>query len=528
MTMFKVLLAKCPRLLPTHFPDNTESLALGYLAACLREASFDVDILDASLLDLSLEATIQSILSGNYALVGFTISDPTFLESTLKVAGLIKKHKQEIHITIGGHTPTFHAEEIISARKEIDSIIMYEGEGAILDLATALFKKEPWANISNLVSKIDGRVIMNPPRPLIKDLDSLPFPSRDLLPHLLENRPDIGVVSVSSSRGCFRNCAFCSIRAFYKTPPGPLWRSRGVSDILKEIEELHAKFEIKEIAFVDDIFFGTGENGRRRRLQLADELIKRRLGISLALAVSVKEVDEKIFSRLYDAGLRQVLLGLESASQRILDYLGKGTTPDDGVRAVNVLTKLGIDPVVSFINFTPETTIEDLRHNLDYFSGLKVIFLQGLLNRLQVYKGTDIESRLRKEGILRGDSLNPYYKIKDERVEMVYHISTKSLGKLLSIAYEIKRVERAFRLQIFLRDFEGLDCKRLLDRKKKFNDCVELILEECSKIFLHIIDHVEAADFNHVDSFINEMKGRLKISYDEWMQIINLFSEDMI
>jgi len=185
--MFHVLLAKCPRLLPTHFPDNTESLALGYLAACLREAHFNVDIIDGSLLDLSIEETAQSIQKKNYSLIGFTISDPTFIEPTIMVAEVIKNNHPNTHITIGGHTPTFHAKEIVSTFDVIDSIITHEGEGPIIDLANALSRAEPLENIPNLASKRNSRVIMNPPRPLVDDLDSLPFPSRDLLPYLLEN-----------------------------------------------------------------------------------------------------------------------------------------------------------------------------------------------------------------------------------------------------------------------------------------------------------------------------------------------------
>jgi len=524
----KILLAKCPRVLSTHFPDNTESLALGYLASSLRDANFFADILDASILNLSIEDTVKVINSKNYSLIGFTISDPTFLESTLLVSRLIKEKNPAAHITIGGHTPTFHAQEILFNYSEINSIIMYEGERPIVDLATALSEQRTWKTIPNLATRIGSEVIINPPRPLIKDLDSIPFPARDVLPQLMERRPDIGVVSVASSRGCFRNCSFCSIRAFYKEPTGPPWRTRSVSNIIQEIEELYKNFQIREIAFVDDIFFGTGEKARNQRILLADKLIKRNLPISLALAVSVKEVDEEIFSKLYDAGLRQVLLGIESSSQKILNYFSKGTTPDDGINAVGILHEIGIDPVVSFINFTPETTLQDLRDNLCYFKKLKVNFLQGLLNRLQVYKGTDIERKLKIEGILLGTPLNPYYEIKDKRVETIYHICTKSLGKFLSIAYEIKRVERAYRLQIFALEHRGRDIHLLLKRRQELAECVDLILEECSSLFNDVINFSET-NFNpqKIESYVKIMKKRLTISYEEWMQVLDLFLEDV-
>jgi len=336
------------------------------------------------------------------------------------------------------------------------------------------------------------------------------------------------VVSVSGSRGCFRKCRFCSIRAFYREPSGPPWRYRSVSNIIKEIEELYSKYKVKEVAFVDDIFFGAGEKGRQKRIQLADELISQKLPISLALAESADEIDEHVFKHLYKAGLRQVLLGLESGSQKMLDYLGKGTTTADGVRAVTILKKLGIDLTVSFINFTPETTIDDLRKNIAYFQRLKINFLQGLLNRLQVYKGTDIEKRLRKEGILHGDTLMPSYTIKDYRVESIYQTCTQTLGKYLSISYEIKRVERAFRIIIFQRSFEGKDVSDLLKKRKSFDDCVQLILKECAKIFLDIIDCAEKdISITETDSFIDELKNRLYVSYGEWINLTNLFWETL-
>ena len=307
----EVILAKCPRYYRSHFEENSESLALAYLAGALRRNGKDVNVLDGSLIGLSLSETINKILERNYDLVGFTIADPTFIESTFEVISVLRRNRIKSHITMGGHAPTFHYKEVLEMCPGLDSIVMYEGEGTIVQLVDALGQGKDWRAIKGFAYRSGNSIKCNPPRPLISDLDSLPFPARDTLPFLLEHKKETGVVSMSGGRGCYMNCGFCSIKAFYTIPEGPSWRFRSNKNIINEIEYLIRTYGVKEILFVDDVFVGPGEKNRRRIFQLADEIEKRRLEVMISISERVDNIEENLFKRLREVGLRQILLGVE-------------------------------------------------------------------------------------------------------------------------------------------------------------------------------------------------------------------------
>jgi len=235
----RVLLCKMPRYYPTYFEENSESLALGYLASYLRNNDYKVKIFDASLEGLSLETAKNNLLQycNTYhpLLIGFTISDMTYIESTIETIDFLREKGNQAHITMGGHSPTFNYKEIFQMCNRLDSIVRYEGEIAIKRLADALSEGKNWHNIPNIVyRRSKEEIIANPPFPLISDLDSLPFPTRDYLPMVINRLNPIGIVPLSASRGCYMDCGFCSIRQFYGHPKGSLWRSRSVDSIISE------------------------------------------------------------------------------------------------------------------------------------------------------------------------------------------------------------------------------------------------------------------------------------------------------
>jgi len=526
----KILLAKCPRSYYSHFEENSESLALAYLAAVLRRNDYEVDILDASLTGLSLDNTVNKILDNTYDLIGFTIADATFIESTVAVISILRKNGVKSHITMGGHTPTFHYKEILEMSPGLDSIAMYEGEQTILELVQCIKDNKNWRNVKSIAYKSKGSIKCNPPRHLIANLDDLPFPSRDTLPFILEHKRETGVVSMSGGRGCYMNCGFCSIKAFYTIPEGPSWRYRSNENIVQEMECLVQNFGIEEILFVDDVFVGPGEKNKKRILQLAEEINKRKLKVMLSISERADNIKEDIFKRLKEVGLRQILLGVESGSQEILNYFNKGITLQQIRKAIEILKKLDIDITVSFINFTPITTIDRLKKNIDFFVGLEINILQGLLNRFQIYGGTPLGKELQSEGLIKGKFPNFSYDTPDKRVDIIYKIAQKTLGTFLSTAYELKKVERALRIKLFEAEI-GKDLKEIAFLQKeraRYKNLMNKIMKEASELLLEIIKFVEskdATDKRKINKFIKEMTDISLHNYKEWLRLIQLLKE---
>lgn len=524
----RILLAKCPRAYQSHFEENSESLALAYIAAMLRNNGSEVDVLDASLIGLSLDETLNNILGKEYDLIGFSIADPTFIESTFEAISVLRRNGVKSHITMGGHAPTFHYKEVLEMCPGLDSIVMYEGEKTALELASFLKQGKEWREIRGLAYRSDDDIKYNPPRPLISDLDSLLFPARDTLPHLLQDKKETGVVSMSGGRGCYMNCGFCSIKAFYTIPEGPSWRFRSNKNIINEIEYLIRTYGVKEILFVDDVFVGPSEKNRRRIFQLADEIEKRRLKVMISISERVDNIEENLFRRLREVGLRQILLGIESGSQEILDYFNKGIRLQQIRNAVEILQRLDIDVTVAFINFTPITTLEQLRENIDFFLSLKVNILQGLLNRFQIYGGTLLEEKLQMASLVKGKFPNFSYTTPDKRVDIVYQIVQRSLGTFLSVAYELKKLERALRIRLFEAEIqERLEETALRRReRRRYERLMNKIMEEATEVLRKIIafaDMEHAYDSQEVEKFTKEVTEISTFAYKNWLSLIQFF-----
>jgi hypothetical protein len=169
------------------FKIFSESLALGYLSAFLRENFIETDIIDAYLEGMKLEDLVHKVLKKSYKVVGFTVYNAASLEWTAKAAKLIKEEKSEIHIIIGGHTPSFDYEYILQSVPEIDSVARFEGEYILLDLSRAILNREDWTTTRGLAYSNGNRIISNEPSSFFPQLDQLPFPQRDYLPYLIKN-----------------------------------------------------------------------------------------------------------------------------------------------------------------------------------------------------------------------------------------------------------------------------------------------------------------------------------------------------
>ncbi len=524
----KIILVKCSRFLKSHFSENSESLALSYLTAALRNEIFEVDVLDASVLELPFSDVVSKITEKDYGLIGFTIADPTFVEPTAETIKVLRKEGVKSHITMGGQSPTFHYREVLEMCPGLDSISMYEGEETIVELARALGRNQDWRKIRNLAYRTNGGIKFNPPRSLIAELDSLPFPARDTIPYILDHKKEEGVVSMAGGRGCPMNCGFCSIRAFYNAPGGPLWRVRSNKNIVDEIESLVHRFGIDELLMVDDVFVGPGQKNKERIFDLVDQIESRRLSIMLSVAERVDNIDREVFGRLKEIGVRNILLGIESGDQKILDRFDKGITIDQIIKAIEILQQLGIDITVSFINFTPWTTLEQLKDNIRFFAKLRINVLQGFLNRFQVYGGTPLGNQMIEAGHAQGTFPNFSYQSLDKRIDLVYEIAKKSLGTFLGTADELNKIQRKIRKKTFRAKQERRreETNILLEEKTRYVKLMTKVVDEAADLLLDIMDFASSKDSENITN-VNKYSERMVETslsiYRGWRGLMEFF-----
>ncbi|MBI2874121.1 MAG: cobalamin B12-binding domain-containing protein [Firmicutes bacterium] len=418
-----------------------ENLGLAYLAACLRERGHRVEILDASLQGLSMKALIGEIRNRTFRVLGISVLFQVSMPEAVRIAAAAREgaagggNRNRIHVTVGGHFPTFEAERLLADFPVLDSVVRGEGEETLPELVETLRSGgQNGANgegsggglegIRGLVFRRDGEVVVNPPRPLIADLDRLPFPARDLTPLAVRRgvRP-----AVLTSRGCYGLCSFCSIRAFYDSSPGKAWRGRSPAGVVDELAEL-ARMGIRSFHFNDDNFVGAGRRGAERAAAIAEEILRRGLKVGFAVSCRANDVREDLFKILKKAGLREVFLGIESGVQRVLNDLRKDVTVDENLAAVETLRKLDLRPRLGFIMFDPDATVEEIHRNVAFLKRLGVRWgamdtLTDVLNRLHLFSGTPVVERLRRQGRLGGSYLAPTYRFSDPGVETIYRLT---------------------------------------------------------------------------------------------------------
>ena len=429
-----------PNLNTEMFKIFSESLALGYLSAVLRENGIETDIIDSYLEDMKPYELSQRVIEKNYQIVGFTIYSALSLEWSAQAARFIKKEKPEVHIIIGGHAPSFDYEYILLAVPEIDSVGRFEGEYVLLNLAKALLNKEEWKVTGGLAFRNRGNVVSNEPLPLIFDLDKLPFPQRDYLPYLIEKYPDEYTVYINRGRGCYRKCAFCSVPFFFSVPDGKPVRQRSNENLVSEIKNLVDKYKVDNFTFIDDIFILPSEKGRKDTIQLAELIKKQDLKIYFSIAERIDNLNEEVVDELISAGLIRIFIGLEAATQEILDKLDKQINKKIMEETLTWLLSKGIDIEISFINFLPFNTLKDIEENIRFFSQWGVDILRSLGNRLEPYPGTSLHDKLKKEKNLVRDGFSYDYIANtiDPRVDVLYRIIQPSIPFFALISHQLR------------------------------------------------------------------------------------------
>lgn len=248
-------------------------------------------------------------------------------------------------------------------------------------------------------------------------MDALPFIARDVMEEF-----QFTTAIMSTSRGCTRNCSFCSSPDFWRQRK-VCWRGRSPENIADEIELIVEKYNIHNFDFIDASFEDPDKNCSRL-LSISNEFIKRQLKIVYTASIRVDSVLvlEKYFNILRESGLRNIFLGIESGNEDDLSLYNKSVTLQSAEKAINLLKKYNFNVEIGFINFNPYSTFEKLRSNIQFLH--KYGYTSYLINtkRLRVYKGCGIAEKILRDNLLAPDTGKFIYdyKFKDPRVGELY------------------------------------------------------------------------------------------------------------
>lgn len=370
-------------------------LGMLYIATYLRENGVDISIIDEGPQGYSLKDTLDWVKKEDPDILGFSTLSATGRKATL-IAEKVKQENPNVKIAFGNFFATFNAERILKKYPAVDYIIRGEGEYTSLELALCLERDGDLKKVKGINFRNNGTVVSTPDRPLIKDIDSLPFPDRELLDVEYHNTTAGVVVAPKkfsnfvTSRGCVYRCRFCGCRRLART----LWRARSVDNIMEEMHLLSSQ-GYKQFMFVDDNF----TLNPKRVIQLCQRLMKEKVDVEFFAEGRVDHCPQNMLHEMKRANCKMIYFGIENGTQKVLDYYDKQITPQQALDAVKRARNVGIDVIVaSFIVGAPNETRQEIWNTLKFAQKLQVDIPQ--FNILATFPGTDIWEELKIQGLV--------------------------------------------------------------------------------------------------------------------------------
>lgn len=316
-----------------HDNFGRDPLGILYLSSALKNARHETAICDASI----DKEVIKTFNDFDPDIIGFSITTSTYMDY-VSISKQLKAIKPKLYSIFGGPHCTFHP-EFFRDIPSIDAICLGEGEDAIVDFVNRIKCGSGYENTPNFHVKQNGAIITNKVRPLISNLDNIPFPDRDLLnryPHVSR----FPVKTFITTRGCPYNCSYCFNYAYAELyeNKGRRVRLRTVENVLREIENERSKHSIDFINFEDDIF---GMN--LSWLKEFAEKYPMRIGIPYCCNVRVEYINEEVVRLLKKSGCHTCVMGIESGNYSIRkELLNRDMTSEHIVQACHLIRSEGI------------------------------------------------------------------------------------------------------------------------------------------------------------------------------------------
>ena len=366
---------------------HTTPLNLLYLAAYVRHhTECQISILDAEALGLSYSGIDKTLEKRRPDVVGVTCPTPP-MNHVSKIAEIAKTINPDCVVIVGGCHPTALPEQ--TARiPNIDFVVIGEGELTLLELINAIKSKElSFRHIAGLAYRFDDTVIVTGPRPLIEDLDTVPFPARDLLDLELYHSPPTKRVSSGGSstsllteRGCPYNCIHCISNVIWRRR----YRTRSPDNIVDEIEECVNRYNLTEFNFCDDTFT-LSEN---RVVNICREISRRQLDISWICLSRIDTVSENMVVEMKKAGCKRISFGIESGSEEILKIMRKNISLAQIAEAVRMSKDGGLEVHAGFMLGNIGETRETAQKTIEFAKALDVDYAVFFITT--PYPGTDL------------------------------------------------------------------------------------------------------------------------------------------
>ncbi|MFX1383806.1 MAG: B12-binding domain-containing radical SAM protein [Promethearchaeota archaeon] len=338
-------------------------IGLGIIAQVLLNEGHEVKILDIFAEQLSKSKVIERInLNSEYKIIG--IGSLINMYKYLKwLIPIIKEYNPDSKIVVGGGVIT-QKPKLLLKNTPADIAVIGEGELTMKEVVSALEDNKSLKTVKGIYYKDDNQIIVNPPRPLIKNLDELPFPAYDLFPidiylhnvkraNLINKKTELSIIS---ARGCPYNCNFC----FHIYGRGI--RERSIDSVIEEIEFLKDKYKVESIMISDESF----SVRKKRIMEFCNKMIIKKIDLPWSCNSRVNLVDRELLRRMKQAGCFRIMYGIESGSQKILNNMNKQFNLEQAKNAIKITIKEGIICKPTFMFGYPGENLKTIKETINF------------------------------------------------------------------------------------------------------------------------------------------------------------------
>jgi len=372
---------------------NSPSLGLAYLAAVSEQRGDQVRVLDMQVEDVLLPQVVSEFPPDIVGITATTVQ----IESAWRVARELKQ-LTKVPVVLGGPHPTVLPAESVE-RPEVDFVVRSEGEATWRELCEQLEKHESVEGVAGITYGQNGQVVHNPDRPVIEEVDSIPFPAFHFfrMEHYSNLQPTLDDIAgpsypLLSSRGCPYRCNYCS----QILPRG--WRARSPESVVSEWRWLVKELGAAEIGVLDDSF----NINRQRALAICDQIIAEGLNHVpwiMINGIRANLADEELLGRMRQAGCIRTAFGVENGNQRILDeVIHKQLTLDQVRAAFRAAKAVGMETIGFFIIGLPGETEETMEDTIRFACELDPVVAN--FSMATPFPGTEMYEQVLQQGRL--------------------------------------------------------------------------------------------------------------------------------
>ena len=407
-----------------HAYSITPPINLLSIALFLEEADYRCEILDAKIEDY------RDLVLDDALCVGIGSMSGMQLRNAVDIAAFVRQNAPGVPIVWGGVHPSL-VPESTAKHPLVDIVVRGEGEETMVEVCDCLRDGIPLADVEGISYKnSEGEVIHNRDRPFLdmNRIGILPYHLIDIKKYPLEATG----FPLNTSRGCPYPCKFCYNLTYNKRK----WRSQSPERVLDSIRHIIDEFGIRNFQFqVDDEFF----INRERIEIICTKIVEENLDIewsSFNRADLIARYSDEFMSLIKKSGCKELYIGGESGSKKMLKYIAKGIEPEDIIEASAKCSRFDIVPIISCMTAFPDETDEDRRETFRLIDKINEVNPKANINGIfsySPYPGTPLFETAKEKGLKELDTLDDWMHFQYDDVRRIPWLSRKERSLLFTI-----------------------------------------------------------------------------------------------